>query len=119
MHRGYTNPGYVYYQKPGWVGEITKANVETTVAADFGSASWSFDGPSQEFRTIKVNNANQKVRENYDCPGTECSDRPYAMKTEFLIVLYDENAKLVFEVGHQAATIELYKDSPIPIFLAA
>jgi hypothetical protein len=101
----YTMPGYVYYANHGLpssgAASRTRTYFRTKLATCYSHAGWSFDGPHQEF----VNGLS-----NEDNPGTNYTVKPYAITAEFLTVLYNETAKLVYEVGHFAASYAAWDD---------
>jgi hypothetical protein len=100
-----TVPGYVHYVDDGPPSRVpasrTSGYFRQKLAASYLHANWSFDGPHQEF----VNGLS-----NEDNPGTNFTVKPYAITAEFLIVLYNETAKLVYEVGHSAASFAAWDD---------
>jgi hypothetical protein len=99
-----TTPGYVHY------GSVARSSAQGSDSEDyfrdalmrrFQAAMWAFDGPSQEF-------APQQGLKNIDKPGKDYTETPYAIAADFLIVLYDEEAKLVLEVGHNEASLAVW-----------
>jgi hypothetical protein len=63
---------------------------------------WTFDGPRQEYWP------HQGLR-NLDKPGKDYAETPYAIATDFLTARYDEDAKLVLEVGHNEASLAVWE----------
>ena len=100
----HTVAGYVHYER-GIEKRIKSPSpkyIQDALIRGFGEASWAFDGPREEFK--------DGAMANEDTPGTMSSDLPYGITAEFLIALYDERAKRVFEVGHKMASLAVWKD---------
>ena len=101
----HTVPGYVHYKE----GTQTKTKnaptpkyIRDALVRGFAQAEWSFDGPREEFKG--------GVMANEDTPGVMSSDLPYGITAEFLIVLYDEVARKIIEVGYKMASLAVWKD---------
>jgi hypothetical protein len=47
---------------------------------------------------------------NKDTPGTMYSDLPYGIMADFLIALYDEEKREIFEVGRAAGWLGVWED---------
>lgn len=99
-----TTPGYVHY---GSVARSAAADSGSEVyfrgalMQRFQAAQWAFDGPAKEFEP-------HLGLKNLDKPGKDYTETPYAIAADFLIVLYDEDAKLVLEVGHNEASLAVW-----------
>lgn len=103
----YTVPGYVCYRPASQVQSKTAPDPQTVHAAltrCFSMSKWSFDGPRQEFEGGRLMNE--------DTPGTQSSDLPYGIMADFLIVLYDENARTVLEAGRAAGWLCVWQGWP-------
>ena len=49
---------------------------------------------------------------NLDTPGTMSSDLPYAIMADFLIALYDQDARRILEVGRAAGWLCVWQGWP-------
>jgi hypothetical protein len=101
----HTVPGYVHYEKglaSRTVNSSTEVYVRAALMRSFNRARWSFDGPREPF-------VPGRGLANEDAPGTMSSDLPYAIKAEFLIVLYDAVDKRLLEVGHAAGWLGVWR----------
>jgi len=100
----HTIPGYVHYQKTAEV-PASRVNgndaIKQLAQQEFMVASWSFDGPREQFRQ-------GAGLTNRDEPGTKYTELPYALIAEFLIVLYDQQAKRILEVGHSVGALGVW-----------
>jgi hypothetical protein len=100
----HTVAGYVHYER-GIEKRIKSPSpqyIQNALVRGFGEAEWSFDGPREEFKDGAL--------ANEDTPGTMSSELPYGITAEFLIALYDEQTRKVFEVGHRMASLAVWKD---------
>jgi hypothetical protein len=62
----------------------------THFGAAWGQSQWEFDGPSKEF---------DGGMSTGDDPGDNFAMRPYAIRTQFVTVLYNEGVSTILEVG--------------------
>ncbi|HTW79590.1 MAG TPA: hypothetical protein VME23_08630 [Terracidiphilus sp.] len=102
----HTIPGYVTYEK-GIEKNVRPSPkyVRDALVREFNRASWSYDGPREEFI--------RGTFENEDTPGIKESALPYGIAADFLIVLYDEQARKILEVGRKMATMAVWKDKTV------
>lgn len=99
----FTVPGYVHYETGANPMSKTRPSpgaIRDALVRSLGRARWSFDGPREEFRA--------GLLVNVDTPGTKSSDLPYGITAEFLIALYDENARRILEVGYSQGSYLLW-----------
>jgi len=106
MKDEHTVPGYVTYEKGiERPGRPSPRYVQNALNRELLRASWSYDGPAQEFLPGRF--------ENEDTPGIKESALPYGITADFLIVLYDETARKILEVGRKMATMAVWKDKTV------
>ncbi len=102
----FTVPGYVCYTTLSQIkGNAPDSQaLHASLTKCFSMSKWSFDGPRREFEGGGMTNK--------DTPGTMSSDLPYGIMADFLIILYDENAKKIFEVGRAAGWLCVWSGWP-------
>lgn len=102
----HTVPGYVCYETVSQqvAPALDPQAVHVSLTKCFSMAKWSFDGPRQEFENGQLSNE--------DTPGTMASDLPYGIMADFLIALYDENARKILEVGRAAGWLCVWPGWP-------
>jgi hypothetical protein len=102
----YTVPGYVCYRTLSQRRDVAPdpQTIHASLMKCFTMSKWSFDGPAREFEG--------GVMTNIDTPGTMSSDLPYGIMADFLIALYDQNARKILEVGRAAGWLCVWKGWP-------
>ena len=102
----HTVPGYVCYQTVSQVvaPPPDPRAVHASLTKCFSMSKWSYDGPRQEFEHGQL--------KNEDTPGTMSSDLPYGIMADFLIAVYDENARKILEVGRAAGWLCVWRGWP-------
>jgi hypothetical protein len=101
-----TVPGYVCYRRLAERrgNAPDPRTLHASLMRCFTSAKWSFDGPAREFEVGRMTNV--------DTPGTMYSEVPYAIMADFLIALYDEAERKIFEVGRAAGWLCVWDGWP-------
>ncbi len=71
----------------------------------FNAAKWTFDGPSIEFDYGRMFTE--------DLPGDNFAVLPYAIRTQFVTALYEENIKTIIEVTYNDFELRVGRDVPM------